>query len=133
MANKKTLHLNLKKKWFDMIKSGEKLEEYRDTSVYWCSRFLYFPHWIEADDIQGLSDDLGRNAIGNWKDIQDTLKYYEISFKKFDTITFSNGYSKKRPQFEIELKSIKIENGVLEWGAEKGKYYFVLELGDIVK
>ena len=26
----KTLHLNLKKQWFDMILSGEKKEEYRE-------------------------------------------------------------------------------------------------------
>jgi hypothetical protein len=30
MENKKTLHLNLKKKWFDMILSGEKKAEYRN-------------------------------------------------------------------------------------------------------
>lgn len=31
----KTLHLNLHKKWFDMIASGEKKEEYRELSDYW--------------------------------------------------------------------------------------------------
>lgn len=36
----KTLHLNLRRKWFDMILSGEKLEEYREMSVYWSDRFL---------------------------------------------------------------------------------------------
>ena len=34
----KTLHLVLKHKWFDMIKSGEKLEEYREVTDYWISR-----------------------------------------------------------------------------------------------
>ena len=29
------LHLVLKGKWFDMISSGEKKEEYRDTTPYW--------------------------------------------------------------------------------------------------
>lgn len=35
-----TLYLSLKKKWFDKIKSGEKLEEYRDgsKSFYWANR-----------------------------------------------------------------------------------------------
>lgn len=32
------LHLTLKKKWFDMILSGEKKEEYRDMKPYWNSR-----------------------------------------------------------------------------------------------
>ena len=34
----KILHLTLKKKWFDMILSGEKKEEYRDVKQYWIDR-----------------------------------------------------------------------------------------------
>ena len=34
----RTLHLNLKKKWFDMIASGEKREEYREVKPYWDDR-----------------------------------------------------------------------------------------------
>ena len=33
-----TLHLAIKKKWFDMIVSGEKREEYRDVKPYWEQR-----------------------------------------------------------------------------------------------
>lgn len=32
------LHLTLKKKWFDMILSGEKKEEYREMKPYWHKR-----------------------------------------------------------------------------------------------
>jgi len=32
------LHLTLKKKWFDMIASGEKTEEYREIKPYWNKR-----------------------------------------------------------------------------------------------
>jgi len=32
------LHLTLKKKWFDMIASGEKREEYREMKPYWHKR-----------------------------------------------------------------------------------------------
>lgn len=35
----KTLHLTLKKQWFDMILSGEKKEEYREIKPYWNKRF----------------------------------------------------------------------------------------------
>lgn len=31
----KILHLTLTKKWFDMILSGEKKEEYREITKYW--------------------------------------------------------------------------------------------------
>ena len=34
----KILHLTLKKKWFDMIASGEKREEYREIKPYWNKR-----------------------------------------------------------------------------------------------
>ena len=37
-----TLHLNLKKKWFDMIASGEKKVEYRNPSEYWYKRLSKF-------------------------------------------------------------------------------------------
>ena len=32
------LHLTLKKKWFDLIASGEKREEYREIKPYWNKR-----------------------------------------------------------------------------------------------
>lgn len=35
------LVLPIKKKWFDMIKSGEKKEEYREIKPYYDSRFKY--------------------------------------------------------------------------------------------
>ena len=34
----KTLNLTLKKKWFDMILSGEKTTEYREVKQYWIDR-----------------------------------------------------------------------------------------------
>jgi len=37
---KVVLHLTLKKKWFDMIKSGIKKEEYRETKPYWSKRLF---------------------------------------------------------------------------------------------
>ena len=36
----KTLNLVLKRKWFDMIKSGEKKEEYSELKEYWRSRLF---------------------------------------------------------------------------------------------
>jgi len=50
----------------------------------------------------------------------------------YDTVTFSNGYAKHRDQFEIELKRIDIRYGRTYWGAENGKKYYVLELGEIL-
>ena len=36
------LHLPIKKKWFDMILSGEKKEEYREIKPHWTKRLLDF-------------------------------------------------------------------------------------------
>lgn len=41
IEEKKLLHLTLNKKWFDMILSGEKTEEYREIKPYWTRRFTY--------------------------------------------------------------------------------------------
>ena len=108
---KKTLHLNLVRKWFDMIKSGEKKEEYREMSNYWCSRIGHEYY----------------NESGLWVD-----GYWYGAFKAFNTITFSNGYAKDRDQFKVELKGISIGEGNPDWGAIPGKKYFVLELGEIL-
>lgn len=34
------LYLTLKKKWFDLIASGEKTKEFRDIKPYWTTRLL---------------------------------------------------------------------------------------------
>lgn len=50
------LTLPIKKKWFDMILSGEKKEEYRTNSDYYGSRFRnvwgYPAHWGEPRKIK---------------------------------------------------------------------------------
>ena len=39
----KTLHLNLKKKFFDMILSGYKKEEYREIKPFWIKQLMEEP------------------------------------------------------------------------------------------
>ena len=111
----KTLHLNLKNKWFDMILSGEKEEEYREISDYWKKRFckMGFNNHPFCDL---CSIDCHANGFRN----------------EYSTITFSNGYAKNRRQFELELKRIKIDIGQTNWGAESDVHYFVLELGKMI-
>jgi hypothetical protein len=35
-----TLHLTLKKEWFDQISAGRKTEEYREAKPYWIARLM---------------------------------------------------------------------------------------------
>lgn len=116
----KTLNLNLKRKWFDMIVSGEKKEEYREIKPYIISLLTQEGKKKDVKELASISPNLYRNII-------------EKYIKQFDTITFSNGYRKDRRQFVIELKGVKVRQGLEEWGAEKGKLYYVIELGDVIK
>ncbi|WP_435263028.1 hypothetical protein [Tenacibaculum sp. nBUS_03] len=101
-----TIHLNLKRKWFEMILNGEKKQEYREIKPFWDKRFWHlFPQVIKGET------------------------YLPI----VDTITFSNGYAKDRPQFVIELLGLEKSTGKQEWGAEKGIEYYVFQLGKIIK
>jgi len=102
----KTLHLTLKKKWFDMILSGEKKEEYREKKDYWINRLC------------DLLECWAHNSYDH--------------FNHFDTITFRNGYASEAPTMVIELKSISIGVPKPEWGGMNNEPVFVLSLGKIL-
>jgi hypothetical protein len=96
------LHLTLKKKWFDMIASGEKKEEYREMKDYWYSRFLK-PSVLPR-------------------------------LEEYDFVIFKNGYSKNAPTVTVRFVEMFVGlEGNPEWGAEPGKEYFVIKLGEIIK
>lgn len=44
----RTLNLTLKKKWYDLIASGDKKEEYREDKQYWRNRLLHKGDVAEA-------------------------------------------------------------------------------------
>lgn len=127
----KTLHLNLKKKWFDMILFGGKKEEYRSLNEYWIRRLIQFDRETDFDVLDELVTDI-QNPYERHVSVVDMLDYFQCRFIDFDTITFSNGYAKNRRQFVIELKEIRIGIGNPKWGADEHQKYFVLELGDII-
>ncbi len=70
------LHLTLKKKWFDMIASGEKTEEYREIKPYWIKRlvknynFIKFRNGYSPDsptmivELKGIERDIGKPEWG---------------------------------------------------------------------
>lgn len=83
----KILYLTLKKKWFDMILSGEKKEEYREQKTFWQTRFVKEGYW------------------------------HSQACKDFDIIHFTNGYGKNKPQIIIECNGISVEDdGNYDWG-----------------
>ena len=100
-----TLYLSLKKKWFDKIKSGEKLEEYREFNEFWNKRLLWTNKYPEE------------------------LREEFNGFLIFDSLVFTLGYPKAGDtsrRLEFKNPKIKIGEGRPEWGAEPGKLYFVI-------
>lgn len=124
----KTLHLNLMRKWFDLILSGEKKEEYRDIKET-ILRLLFDKEKMTAKRALCFCNLMKIKSI---KTQNKSIGFFTYNGKRFDTITFSNGYRKDRRQFTIELNSIKIDTGRSDWGAEKGEFYIVIELGEVL-
>ncbi|MCM1536074.1 MAG: ASCH domain-containing protein [Clostridium sp.] len=110
------LTLPIKKKWFYMILSGEKKEEYREIKPYYISRFM---NLCGIKGKYNITKKLFRYLISIY-----TTNQYEIRFR--------NGYSKTSPSF-IAKCTLSIGTGKEEWGAEKGKEYFVLTIHEILK
>lgn len=100
------LVLPIKKKWFDMIKSGEKKEEYREIKPYYTTRFY------------------GRAYEHNVKN--GFIKEHNIEKE----IILRNGYSSDSPSIKCNILITK-GNGRPEWGAILGKEYYILKIRKI--
>lgn len=106
------LVLPIKKKWFEMIASEKKKEEYREIKPYY--------------DIR-----LGKTFIG-----------YEITEKEIELlrgnrtlkedIIFRNGYSYDSPSIKCKCV-LRIGKGKEEWGAEPKKEYYILTILKILE
>ena len=122
------LNLTLKKKWFDMIASGEKTEEYREVKDYWARRMVFFFEEMEWDVLEEMVSDM-RKPYRRHNGPEDLLQYFGVKFRKFDAICFRNGYGATVPQVTVECNGVSLSKGKPEWGAEPGKFYFTLRLG----
>ena len=99
------LVLPIKRKWFHMILSGEKKEEYRKTSAYWMARFhRHFPMFPHSCIPTG--------GVAEW-------------------VEFRNGYRTDSPRFCALCELVDVRDGKQEWGAESGKKYYVLKIIEI--
>jgi len=121
-----TLHKTIKKKWFDMIVSGEKKHEYLEIKPYWINRLLWHEFHEEVKCIASLED-----AIYSL-DESDSIYKMDSVFRNFDDVTCRNGYNPKSPLVIWEHKGISIGEGNPEWGAEQGVEYFILHIGKII-
>lgn len=131
MKDNNTLHLVLKKKWYELIESGIKKEEYREIKPYWIKRLWYNPTFDKNGRV------IEKKPITDWTintckerniDLIEMAHKGNMLPKDFNTVCFHLGYTGTKIFFQI--KNIIIDIGKEEWGAEKNKQYFVIKLGD---
>jgi hypothetical protein len=94
-SKSKTLKLTLRKKWFDMILSGKKKEEYRDIKPHWESRLMEItPELI-------------------------------MRFRQFDFVEFRNGYSARSPYMKVQCRGIGIGLSKSKWSEKTQRCYVI--------
>ena len=103
----KVLDLVLKHKWYDMIESGEKKEEYREDKEYWIKRLTDF-------QLSFVPNHFRRG------------ERVAIPHKDFTYVRFHKGYTSTTMLFE--LQGIEFGFGNSSWGAPD-KEVFILKLG----
>ena len=98
------LTLTIKKKWYNMILSGEKNEEYRKINRYYRTRF--------------------RNL--------ELLDEYGLPTNKSAVITFRNGGRSDSPTFIAECYLV-IKTGKCVQDIEVGRKYYALQIKKIIR
>ena len=119
----KPLDLVLKAKWYDMIESGVKPEEYREIKPYWCTR------------IKGCQRICPYSLPTNEPDVRICQKSGEKCLSGnelgFTQIRFRRGYTSKSMLFN--LNGIRIGFGDTKLGAPSDKHVFMLKLGEKIE
>ena len=126
----KVLHLTLISRWFNMVASGEKREEYREITPYWIRRLLTNEN--APCETKGENKEWVENMffdIQNGHDPKEVMDAYHCDFKEFDAALFVNGYGSTRPRTCWVVKHIETGTGRPEWGAVPGRRYFIIKLG----
>ena len=107
MGHADTLHLVLKGKWYDMIATGEKTEEYRETKPYWIKRIL--------EDSPAKLPELTPGSR------------HLLLRTKYERVCFHRGYTSQTMTFEI--KYVLCGMGKVAWGAPVDKVVIIIKLG----
>lgn len=105
------LTLPIKKKWFDMILSGEKKEEYREIKPYYDSRFI--------------KKDIDYDPELNMMVEQEKIRQHRLIWLK-------NGYRKDSPKILCQCY-VFVGYGKKEWGATPENLYYVLRIDRILE
>lgn len=121
----RTLHLVLKRKWWDMIESGEKPEEYRSFTRHWFSRLVDCARIKDADLATRYFGYDGKTP--NLDQVRDDFDGEWLTFRNYDAVCFHRGYTNVTMLYEFKGTSIGYGNPA--WGAPTDKEVFIIKLG----
>jgi hypothetical protein len=115
------LQLSLKKKWFEMTKSGIKTEDYRELSAYWYSRLCLY-NGIKKNQVWW--EEYFRYAFAFDKKTTEFINFTQNTM----TLGYPSSTDIERI-LKFEHAGIEIRTGNPDWGAEPNKLYFVIKHG----
>lgn len=118
----KELNLVLKAKWYDLIESGVKGEEYREIKPYWCKRLKGLAaicgYRMPSPNLdERICQMTGQTCLSGLN---------EMKFR-YSTVKFRRGYTNTSMTYEIEYAHVGF--GKTEWGAPEDKPVFIIKLG----
>ena len=116
----KTLTLHLKRVWFEMIRNGVKLEEYREIKPH------YIRQWIK---FKPLKNDLIKDYKQGFDEGEINGMENDLLLLEYSKLVFTLGYPKagdSSRRLEFKKPKIHIGKGRPEWGAEPEKKYFII-------
>lgn len=123
------LKLVLTYKWYDMIESGEKPEEYRDVTPHWV-RSIFCR--VQGKRISLLSFPKDQPMHQFMTDVMNMARDGELACRR-TWVTFYRGYAKDRKKMTYLIEGVSIgPGGKKEWGAIPSKYYIIIKLGEKV-
>lgn len=130
MEESSVLKLTLSCKWYDMIESGIKKEEYREIKDYWVGRICRKKEKrLTKEECSTLCDMIKTNPLGFLSAIIEG----NITFHNYRMITFYRGVpyfsdSAKHMTWSIESTGVGIGN--IDWGAPKYEHVIKMKLGE---
>lgn len=135
------LYLSLKKQWFEMIKRGEKTQEYRELSPYWISRLMC---WCDPDDFcpsryGKISSDDAKVLARKREMLFYGIESGYIVLKQPEIVEFSLGYPKGddfERRFRMRVNGVVLRIPKREWVPEEtpaNRFYICLDLGELIE
>lgn len=130
------LNLTLKKKWFDMIASGEKREEYREIKWYWAVRLFDFSLMPieQPEELKTAPHNLVYDLLSGHK-WEEVLAAYWTQNKGFESVIAKNGYGPFVPEIIWEHKGIRVGKPNPNWCEPENvdKLFFILDIGEVTR